>query len=272
MNVQNGTINGKKIADRIEERLSGLSITPRLEIILVGDNEASRTFVEEKIEAVERIGFNANLQRFDENVEQEKIVEQIKELNKDDSVNGILVQLPLPDHIDNHEVFSSINTAKDVDGLHPLNLGKTLRGKPELVPAAVRGIEKIVESENFELEGSNAVIVNNSNLIGKPLAMRLTVKGATVTICHEKTKDLERHLEDADLVVTATGVRDIIEAEDVPKGCLVIDGGYAHGEGDIEEVDDIAKKARISPVPDGLGPLTVAMTMDNLVKCYRMQE
>lgn len=265
-----GFVDGKSLAERIEEELKESSESARLEIILVGDDEASETFVNEKLEAAERTGFEASLNRFNSGASEEEVVKLIQELNSRNNVDGVLVQLPLPSHIDENRTFRELSVEKDVDGLTPENLGKTLRGDSSVKPAAVEGVLKIIESENIELEGSKAVILNNSSLIGKPLAVCLSNKGATVTLCN-KNSNIEEELEGADIIVTATGVRGVIDEEWIPEDSLVIDGGYAHGEGDLENYEEIAEKARVSPVPDGLGPLTVAYTLKNLLKLKRRE-
>ena len=265
-------INGEKIASEIEEEIRlEADFSPKLEIILVGNNPASRTYTQEKIEACERLGFEANLTELSEDVKEKELIEKINELNQDESTNGILVQLPLPDHMDNNKVFNTLSPQKDVDGLTPLNLGKTLRGEKDLVPASVKAIEKILQEEENELKGKKITIMNNSNLIGKPLSMILTEKGATVTLCHEDTGNLKEHTLESDVVITATGEPDVIEKEMVSKDTFLIDAGYESGNtSETENVKNYVSK--ISPEPGGVGPVTVAMTLKNLVKCYRKQE
>lgn len=265
-------VDGNAIAADIEDKLKKeTDASPHLEIIQVGENQASKTYINEKQEACERVGFTANLTKFSEEVREEKLIQKIKELNQDDSVHGILVQLPLPPRIDNNKVFSTLSSEKDVDGLTPLNLGKTLRGYDHLVPAAVKAIEEIIQRENIELEGKNVAIVNNSNLIGKPLSMVLTGKKATVTLCNRDTEDLKEHLVDADIVVTATGESEILEKDMLTEETFLIDAGYETGESsEAEKVEDEVSK--LSPEPGGVGPLTVVMTLKNLLKCYRLQQ
>jgi len=263
-------IDGKAIASEIEEELLETDVSPHLEIIQVGDNPASSTYVEEKLEACGRVGFEARLNQFSEDVEEEKLIAKIEELNSNDSVHGILVQLPLPSQIDNNCVFNTLSPKKDVDGLTPLNLGKTLRGEKRLVPCSVEAIEKILEHEEIYLEGKKVAIINNSNLIGKPLSMALTQKGATVTLCHEDTKNLAKHTKEADIVVTATGAPGLLENEMIKDDTFVIDAGYEAGKkSESEKVKD--KVSKISPEPGGVGPVTVAMTLKNLLKCYKLQ-
>ena len=264
-------IDGNAIASEIEAELkSETDVSPRLEIIQVGDNSASSTYVEEKLEAAKRVGFEAELNRFPEDIEEEEIIQKIEELNTDDGVHGILVQLPLPFQVDNNRVFNKLSPNKDVDGLNPLNLGKTLRGEEHLVPCSVKAIEKILEYEKIDLKGKQIAIINNSNLIGKPLSMRLTQKGSTVTLCHKHTEDLAKHTLEADIIVTATGQSELLKDEMVTENSFVIDAGYEAGEkSEAEKVKD--KVSKISPEPGGVGPVTVAMTMKNLLKCYKLQ-
>lgn len=263
-------VDGNAIASEIEEELDK-EVSPRLEIIQIGDNSASTTYVDEKLEACERVGFEANLTEFSEEIDEEKIIQKIKELNSKDNTHGILVQLPLPEQIDNNRVFNTLSPEKDVDGLTPLNLGKTLRGEKHLVPCSVKAIEKIIDNEEIDLEGKEVAIINNSNLIGKPLSMVLTQKGATVRLCHKHTEDLAKHTREADIVVTATGKSGLLEEEMVTEDTFVIDAGYEAGE-KSESVKIEDKVSKISPEPGGVGPLTVAMTLKNLLKCYNIQE
>lgn len=262
-------VDGKKIAAEIEEELES-DVCPRLEIIQVGDNPASETYIDEKLEACKRVGFEANLNQFSEDVEEEKIIEKIKELNSKEEVHGILVQLPLPKQINNNRVFNTLSPQKDVDGLTPLNLGKTLRGEKHLVPCSVQAIEKIINNEEVNLEGKEVTIINNSNLIGKPLSMVLTKQGATVTLCHKDTEDLAKNTREADILVTATGKSGLLDKKMVTKNTFVIDAGYEAGEeSESNKIED--KVSKISPEPGGVGPVTVAMTLKNLLKCYRLQ-
>ena len=266
-------INGEKISEKILSELEEVDASPKLKIILAGENEASKTFVEEKIEAAERIGFQAELEKFPEDVEEEKLIEEIEKANKDPGIHGVLVQLPLPEQVDENRIFEKLDSKKDVDGLTPENIGKTLRGNPEILPGAVEAVEKILEQEIPEknFEGLEVTVINNSNLIGKPLSMLLTGKGATVTLCNRHTEDLEKHTREADVVVTATGVRGVLKPEIVQKASIVIDAGYSLGRGDIEDKDAMSDKTVFCGVPGGVGPITVAVTMKNLLKCYRNQ-
>jgi methylenetetrahydrofolate dehydrogenase (NADP+)/methenyltetrahydrofolate cyclohydrolase len=263
-----GKINGEKIADRIENELE-TDETPELEIILVGDSEASRTFVQKKLEAASRLGFRAELKEFSSSVEQSELLTYIRELNSDPEVDGVLIQLPLPDNIDEDAVFRTLDPGKDIDCLTSENLGRLLRGEPYVRPAAVEAVHEILKEYNVELKGGEVTIINNSNLIGRPLSMLMTQGGATVTICDRNTEDLEKHTSEADVLVTATGESGVVDADMVAEDSVVIDAGYGPEGGDIEQVDEISEKALLAPVPHGLGPVTVAVTMRNLLKLHR---
>jgi methylenetetrahydrofolate dehydrogenase (NADP+)/methenyltetrahydrofolate cyclohydrolase len=264
-------IDGEKIAEEILTELEQkhLEGTPKLHIILVGDSPASKTYIHEKEEACERLGFEAEVEIFSSEVEESEVLEDIKHANRDPGIDGILIQLPLPDHIENNRVFETLSPEKDIDCLTPENLGKVLRGNPRVKPCAVGGIEKILEAEQIDVAGKNVVIINNSNLIGKPLSMDLTQKEATVTICHRKTEGLPEHTQEADIVVTATGEPELVTDDIIAEDAIVIDAGYSYTDGELnQETEKLEKPSEISTVPGGLGPVTVAMTMNNLVKCF----
>jgi methylenetetrahydrofolate dehydrogenase (NADP+)/methenyltetrahydrofolate cyclohydrolase len=268
-------IEGEKIAEEVIESIEENQPegTPKLQIIYAGENRASEVFIEEKTETAERLGFNADVEKFSQEVDETEVIEFIEKKNQDPEVDGILVQLPLPSHIDNNRIFETVSPEKDVDCLTPENLGKLLRGNPWIKPCAVEGIERILESEQIQVEGKEIVIINNSNLIGKPLSMDLTRKEATVTLCHEKTEKLGEHTRDADIIVTATGEKGLIKDEMVSEDTVIIDAGYSYTEGDLnQETDNLDDISKLSSVPGGLGPVTVAMTMKNLVKCFERQK
>lgn len=265
-------IDGEKISEQILSELEYTDVSPYLKIILVGDDEASKTFIEEKLEAAERIGFQADVEKFTGDTEEEKIIEKVKAYNHDPEVDGVLIQLPLPEQIDENRIFEALDPVKDVDGLTPENIGKTLRGDESILPGAVEAVDLILEKKlENGFEGLEVTIINNSNLIGKPLSMVLSRRGATVKICNRSTEDLEKHTEEADVVVTATGERGVLRPEMVGKDSIVIDAGYSLGKGDIEDKKEMNEKTTFSGVPGGVGPVTVAVTMRNLLKCLRNQ-
>ena len=267
-------IDGKKIADEIIERLKSRvqklkkkNIIPTLAIVLVGDNPASKIYIRNKQKACEEAGINSILYEFHENMKEEKLIELIQQLNKDAKIHGIIVQLPLPKHINEKKILSTVSPEKDVDGLNPVNVGNLLIGNESLVPCTPKGIIKMLEKMKIPVEKKNVVIVNNSNVVGKPLAMMLTNRFATVTLCHVKTKFLSQHTKKAEILITATGVPKLIKKDMVKEGVVIIDAGISYQEdkiyGDVgfDEVKDIA--SYITPVPGGVGPMTVAMVLEN---------
>lgn len=269
----------KKLSDspktKIKKELKEVKVSPRLTVILIGQNSASKSFIRKKKKMCREIGFKFSLQTFKKETPMEEIIGKIQELNEDPDVHGILPQLPLP-RIDENKVFEAIKPEKDVDGLTPENLGHLLRDNPKIIPGTVEAVLEILEHYDVDIESQNITIVNNSNLIGKPLSMALTNRMTTVTICHHKTKNLKKHTENADILITATGKPDLITADMIKEDAVVIDAGYAKEDGKVQgdvKFEEVKEKAsKITPNPGGVGPVTVAVTMRNLLKCYRMQQ
>jgi methylenetetrahydrofolate dehydrogenase (NADP+)/methenyltetrahydrofolate cyclohydrolase len=269
-------IDGKKIAEDIYRELETEIIPYRgkigLAVILAGDDPASATYVRNKEKACKRLGIKFTLAKFPNSVSRGEILESISLLNEDDSISGIIVQLPLPKQIDEFEVTKSILPTKDVDGLHPENLGNLLMGRPNIVPCTPLGVIELLKRENIEVRGKKTVIVGRSNLVGKPLFHLLLSMDATVTVCHSKTKDLKEETSQADILVVATGVPKLIKRDMVKLGAVVIDVGINRvdnklvGDVDFEEVESVA--SYITPVPGGVGPMTVAMLMKNVFTAY----
>lgn len=272
-------IDGKKISDDIYRELEAEIVPHRgqigLAVILVGDDPASATYVRNKEKACKRLGINFKLVRLPQFVSKEEVLESISRLNNDDSISGIIVQLPLPSHIDEFEITKSVLPIKDVDGLHPENLGSLLKGKPNMVPCTPSGIIELLRREEIDIKGKKVVIVGRSNLVGKPLFHLLLSMDATVTICHSKTKDLKKETSQADILVVAVGVPGLIKKDMVKPGAVVIDVGINKvdnklvGDVDFEGVKEIA--SYITPVPGGVGPMTVAMLMNNVLKAYKVR-
>jgi methylenetetrahydrofolate dehydrogenase (NADP+)/methenyltetrahydrofolate cyclohydrolase len=273
-------INGKEIAEKVLEKLSNeikeMQTKPCLAVILVGYNPASKLFVKIKGEAAQRIGLDLKKFEFHDDVTQPEIISLIEKLNADASVHGIIVQLPLPEHIDYETAAFSISPEKDVDRFHPLNIGKLMEGHEECAPCTPRGIMKMFEHYNIDLKGKDAVIVNHSNLIGKPLALMMLKKEATVTVCHVATKDLSNYTKNADIVVTATGVPGLIKADMIKDNVIVVDAGIKAVDGKVcgdTDFDAVKEKASyITPVPGGVGPMTVAMLLENTVMAARERQ
>lgn len=268
-------LNGEKVVNQIKDELRNTEVSPKLSVIFVGDNNASRSFIQKKKEMCRELGFRFSIEKFSSNASEEEVLNKIRELNNNPEIHGILPQLPLP-NINEEKVFKEIKPEKDVDGLTPYSLGLLLRGESEIKPGTVESILEIFDYYNIEVREKDIVVVNNSNLIGKPLSMALTNRMATVTLCHTKTKDLKKHTKSADILVTATGHPDLITAEMVKENAIVVDAGYAKKDGKIEgdvKFESVKEKAsKITPNPGGVGPVTVAATMRNLLKCYRIQQ
>jgi len=251
---------------------------PHLAAILIGDNGASATYVAAKVKACEETGFISTLLRFDTSITATQLLEKITELNKNSAIDGILVQLPLPAHIAEEEVIKAIDPAKDVDGFHPVNLGKMVQGQSGFIPATPYGIMLLLEHYQIETTGKNAVVIGRSNIVGRPMSILLsgnTPQGnCTVTLCHSRTKELETHCKQADIIVAALGKPEFLQANMIKKGAVVIDVG-------ITRVNDNTKKSGfrllgdvhfesvaplcswITPVPGGVGPMTIAALLKN---------
>jgi len=271
-------IDGAKLATTIREdvarratALTALGMKPGLAVILVGSDSASQVYVRNKVAACEKAGLHSILEQYDADLSQEALLERVRALNADPSIHGILVQLPLPAHIDAHLVIETIAAQKDVDGFHVSNAGLLMIGKPLFRPCTPYGVMKILESEQVPLRGAVAVIIGASNIVGKPMAMLLQSAGATVTICNSKTKDLGWHTRHADILVVATGRPKMIDASMVKTGAVVIDVGINRGadgklcgDVDFDSVKTVA--GAITPVPGGVGPMTIAMLLVNTVE------
>lgn len=247
-----------------------------LVVVIVGDDKASRVYVKNKRMTCEKVGFFTETIDFSSNISEVELLKEIERLNSDERFDGILVQLPLPKHIDELKVLNAINPDKDVDGFHFNNIGKMVVGDDTgFLSCTPYGIMQLFDEYNINVEGKDVVIIGRSNIVGKPMALLLIQKRATVQVCNTRTKDMREKLKNADIVISAAGVPNLIGKEDVKKGAVVIDVGINRVEGKIcgdvnfEEVKDIA--SYITPVPGGVGPMTIASLMKNTLKSYRMR-
>lgn len=247
-----------------------------LVVVIVGDDKASRVYVKNKRMTCEKVGFFTETIDFSSNISEDELLKEIERLNSDERFDGILVQLPLPKHIDELKVLNAINPDKDVDGFHFNNIGKMVVGDDTgFLSCTPYGIMQLLDEYNINVEGKDVVIIGRSNIVGKPMALLLIQKRATVQVCNTRTKDMREKLKNADIVISAAGVPNLIGKEDVKKGAVVIDVGINRVEGMIcgdvnfEEVKDIA--SYITPVPGGVGPMTIASLMKNTLKSYRMR-
>ncbi len=272
--IIDGNALAKKIRIEIATRTASLvakGIQPGLAVLLVGEDPASQVYVRNKVKACEDVGMHSILERHPADLSEEKLLRRIDELNQDKSIHGILVQLPLPKHIDRHRVVESIAPEKDVDGFHVANAGALMIGAPLFRPCTPYGCMKMLESIDYPVRGARAVVIGASNIVGKPMAMLLLQAGATVTICNSKTRDLSAHTKEADILVVATGKPKMITAEMVKPGAVVIDVGINRlpdgklcGDVDFESVQAVA--SAITPVPGGVGPMTITMLLLNTLE------
>lgn len=271
-------IDGKMLAKEVRaewkdraEHLVQQGIQPGLAVIIVGNDPASGVYVRNKAKACSETGIYSEIHDFPENASQSEIMQHIQKLNVDPRIHGILVQLPLPEHIDNTKVIASIAAEKDVDGFHLCNVGALVTGNPVFSPCTPYGVIRMLEKSGIRIEGQHAVVVGRSNIVGKPMAVMLLEKGATITICTSKTRDLAKHTRNADILVVATGKPLMITADMVKPGAAVIDvginrmpDGQLTGDVDFASVSQIA--GHISPVPGGVGPMTITMLLCNTIE------
>ena len=261
----------KKEHDKIKEKVRR---SAGLAVIIVGENAASQVYVRNKIRACEKVGFYSETIRLPEDITQEELLCKIRKLNEDKKIDGILVQLPLPKHIDELKVINEIASSKDVDGFHTENIGKMMIGdKTGFLPCTPYGIMQMFEEYGIELPGKDAVIVGRSNIVGKPLALLLIQSGATVQVCNSKTKNLSKKLQKADIVVAAVGVPKLIKGKDIKENAVVIDVGINSVDGklcgDVDFDEIFGKASFITPVPGGVGPMTIASLIKNTFKSYK---
>lgn len=271
-------INGKELAKIIRgelkkkvDELKLHNVNPKLAVIMVGSDKASEIYVRNKSRACEEIGIEFEEFLLDEETTQKELIDLIENLNVRDDIHGILLQSPIPDHLDIREAFDKIDYKKDVDGFNPINVGKLSIGEDSFISCTPYGVVKMLEAYNIEVEGKRAVIIGRSNIVGKPLLQCLLNKNATVTVCHSKTRDIENITKEADILIAALGKPKFVKDYMVKEGAVVIDVGINRNEegkivGDVD-FDNVSKKASyITPVPGGVGPMTIAMLMSNVVK------
>ena len=260
-----------------ELRMEGKRI-PKLVVVLVGDNQASLSYVTGKEKACHEIGMENVLITLPATIREEELLQKIDELNHDNTVDGILVQLPLPSHIREQEIIFSISPEKDVDGFHPYNVGKLMLQEETFVSCTPKGIIRILETIGFDdLSGKQAVVIGRSNIVGKPVAQLLLNKNATVTICHSRTNDIENVVSQADIVIASVGKARLVKKDWIKKGAVVIDVGINRDEqnkmcGDVDFENVKEQASFITPVPKGVGPMTIAMLLENTLQSYRQQE
>ncbi|WP_117169262.1 bifunctional methylenetetrahydrofolate dehydrogenase/methenyltetrahydrofolate cyclohydrolase FolD [Paraliobacillus sediminis] len=246
-------------------------IQPKLTVVLIGDDPASKSYVKGKQKASEFVGVESDLIELPENTTEKTLLDLIDQLNADQTIHGILVQLPLPDQIREQLVIEAISPEKDVDGFHPINIGRMLTGKDTFLPCTPFGIITMLKSKNIEMSGKNAVVIGRSNIVGKPVGQLLLNENATVTYCHSRTKNMDQFIKEADIVIVAVGIAHFLRAEAVKPGAVVIDVGINRLEdgsltGDVDFENVKEKASFITPVPKGVGPMTITMLLHNTIK------
>ncbi len=275
-------IDGKIISAAVKERvknevaaLKEQGITTGLAVIIVGEDPASKVYVSNKKKACEALGIISEEYALDENTTQEELLSLIDTLNKKESINGILCQLPLPKHLDEEIVINAISAEKDVDAFHPVNVGKIMQGNYDFVPCTPAGIMEMLDYEGIDIAGKTCVVIGRSNIVGKPMSMLLLHKNGTVTICHSRTQNLKEVCKNADILVAAVGRPNFVTADMVKDGAVVIDVGINRVDGkligDVNFNEVCEKASYITPVPGGVGPMTIAMLMQNTLTAAKKQ-
>jgi len=272
--IIDGVALAAKIREEVATRTSALitaGTKPGLAVVLIGSDPASQVYVKNKVAACQKAGLHSVLEQYPPSMTQAELLDRVRALNADPAIHGILVQLPLPAHIDSHLVIETIAPEKDVDGFHVSNAGLLMTGKPLFRPCTPYGVMKMLESEGVQLRGAVAVVIGASNIVGKPMTMLLQSAGATVTICNSKTRDLGWHTRHADIVVVATGKPRMIDGSMIKPGAVVIDVGINRGAdgklcGDVDFDSVIQVASAVTPVPGGVGPMTIAMLLVNTLE------
>ena len=276
-------LDGKELAKKIRKnlkievsKLNEEGIFPKLAVIMVGDNSSSQVYVKNKSFACRKVGIEFEEFLMDKNITEDELLNLIKKLNQDESINGILLQSPVPNHIDINKAFRTIAPEKDVDGFNPVNVGNLVIGEECFISCTPYGIIRLLEEYDIEIEGKNAVVLGRSNIVGKPMAQCLLSKNATITICHSKTQNIGEILKNADIVISAIGKPHFVTSDMIKEGTVVIDVGINRledgsiiGDVDFEAVKE--KASYITPVPGGVGPMTIAMLLTNVVKAAKKQ-
>ncbi len=273
--------DGKKIAGEIRQEIKKETekiflekgVKPGLAVIIVGDDPASAIYVRNKEKAAQEVGFHSVVKRYPTDTTQKELLAAVDEINNDKSIHGMIVQLPLPKHLNEKKVIKRIDPKKDVDGLHPLSIGALTIGDKGLVSCTPKGCIHLIKETGIEISGKKAVVVGRSNMVGKPVALLLLQENVTVTICHSRTKDLKAELQDADIIVAAVGVANLVKGDMVKKGAVVIDVGINRSEegklcGDVDFEAASKNAGFITPVPGGVGPMTIAMLLSNTLEAF----
>lgn len=290
MQLIDGKATSNQIKEELKEEVAGIidseKRAPHLVAVLVGNDPASETYVNSKEKTAKNLGFMSSVYRLESNITEEELLDTVDFLNKDPEVDGFIVQLPLPDHIDPDKIIQSVDPQKDVDGFHPINLGRMMTGLPAYLPATPNGIMELLKRYEIETEGKHCVVLGRSNIVGTPMNILMSRKtnpgNATVTMCHSRTQNLKEHIQSADIVIAAIGKKEFVTADMVKEGVVVIDVGIHREKSDKTKsgyklkgdvaFDEVSKKASyISPVPGGAGPMTIVSLLSNTLKAYKKE-
>lgn len=275
MYIIDGKEISKKVREEVRQEVKKLSKKPCLLVILVGNDQASQIYVKNKETACKNTGILTKTIILDENAPQKEVINHIKDANLDNNITGILVQMPLPNHMNEKAVVDAIDPKKDVDGLHAVNQGKLMLGEKGIIPATPKGIMRLLSEYCVDLEGKNALVIGRSMLVGKPISLLLQQKNATVTMAHSKTKNLKEICQNMDVIVCAVGKPKTVTEDMVKEGAIVIDVGINRVlgtlVGDVDYLQVAPKTSRITPVPGGVGPMTIACLLENVLECYKLQ-
>lgn len=276
--ILDGKQTAKKITDELKLKVQNLDKKPSLAVIMVGNNPASEVYVKNKEKKALEIGFNSIIKKTDENITKEELLKIIKELNEDDNINAILLQLPLPKHLNEKDFLDKIDPKKDVDGFCSYNLGKLLKNdSPYAIPCTPKGIVRLLDEYNIDIESKIALVIGRSNIVGKPVSILLLNRNSTVIMTHTKTKNLENLTKTADILICAAGKKEMIKKEMIKENAVIIDVGITRDndgklKGDVDFNDVKEKTSYITPVPGGIGPMTIAMLMENTYELYKIQK
>ena len=280
MIVMDGKAVSAAVKDEVKKEVEDLKTkgkVPSLAVVLVGNDPASKVYVGNKKKACEYCGIKSLEYLLEESTSEQELLGLIDVLNKEPTVNGILVQLPLPSHINEQHIINAINPHKDVDAFHPVNVGKIMTGNPDFLPCTPAGVMEIFKKYNIETAGKDCVIIGRSNIVGKPMSMLMLAADSTVTVCHSKTKDLKQKCKNADIIIAAVGRADFVTADMVKEGAVVIDVGINRTEsgklcGDVDFAEVSKKASYITPVPGGVGPMTIATLMKNTLSAFKIAD
>ncbi len=273
--ILDGTKLAKKINEQVKEEITSLNATPNLAAVQVGNNPESDLYIKHKSNKAKEVGINLNHMRFEEAITTEELIQKIEEINQDENVDGIMVQLPLPSHIDTEAISQAIKPSKDVDGFHPLNKGLLDLNKADLIPPTAEGVIELFDEYNIDIRGKVVTLIGQGEIAGKPLSKLLIHRGATVILCNKDTQDLSYFTKQSDVVISAVGFKHLVKFEDIKDGSIVVNIGLTREDdkiyGDVEFETIKERTSYITPITGGTGPMTVSLLLRNTLKCFKLK-